>query len=193
MARLILIRHAETDWNLEGRWQGQADVPLNVSGLKQAERMAKTTARLGLTALYSSDLRRATQTAEAIARQTGLAIQFDPRLREIDQGEWEGMFVEDIQTRYADIFQRRKADPWGVSPPGGETALQVNKRVLAAIRDIIQQHPEGVIGIVSHGFSLAVTIAHYQGHPINEVWNLIPENCQVIEIEGVHEKGVNNF
>lgn len=183
MTCLILIRHGETDWNLEGRWQGQADVPLNARGREQAEQVARQLAGCELHAVYSSDLARARQTAEPMARTAGLEVRLEPRLREIDQGEWEGLLIDEIQDRYAATFQERVKDPWSVSPPGGETSRQVHDRVLAAVEEILQSHPGQNVAIVSHGFSLAVIITYFKGHPITRVWELVPKNCEVVKIE----------
>lgn len=96
MTRLILVRHGETDWNVEGRYQGHSDVPLNARGRAQAARLAEALRGSDIRAIYSSDLARARETAEALAHATRLAVQHDPRLREIDQGDWEGMLFLEI-------------------------------------------------------------------------------------------------
>jgi broad specificity phosphatase PhoE len=182
LARLILIRHGETDWNLEGRWQGQTDVPLNARGLEQAEQLAKNLFGTGLTAVYSSDLSRAHRTAEAIARAYGLTVHLEPRLREICQGDWEGKLISHIQSQSPDVLQRRLENPLTFAAPGGETALQVQTRMLAAIENILHRHTQGVTAVVSHGFALAVIIAHYRNLPITKAWDLIPDNCSPVEI-----------
>lgn len=183
MTRLILIRHGETDWNVEGRYQGQSDVPLNAHGREQAARLAEALREADIRAVYSSDLARARETAEALARATGLTVHPDRRLREIDQGEWEGMLFADIQARYAREFERRRADPLSVAPPGGETVGQVRQRVLAAVEDILRRHPAETVAVISHGLALAIVRAEYQGHPIEKVWDLIPENSTPVEIQ----------
>jgi alpha-ribazole phosphatase len=183
MTRLILIRHGETDWNVEGRWQGHADVPLNARGRAQAQEIDESLAGTRIDAIYASDLKRTEETARPLARSQGLEIRIDPRLREIDQGEWQGLLIEEIQNRYADEFRRRRENPLEVAPPGGENALQVRERVLAAVGDILAAHPGRTVAIVSHGFSLAVIRAYFQGVPITKVWNLVPDNGQVVELE----------
>jgi broad specificity phosphatase PhoE len=179
---LILIRHGETDWNLEGRWQGQTDVPLNARGLAQAEQVAADLAWRGLTAIYSSDLSRARQTAEAVARASGLKVHLEPRLREICQGEWEGKLIAEIDGQNEAWLQQRLENPLNFAAPGGETSLQVQRRVVAATENILRRHPDGVTAVVSHGFALAVIIAHYRNLPIEKAWDLIPDNCSPVEI-----------
>ena len=183
MSHLLLIRHGETDWNVEGRWQGQADVALNSRGLLQAEQIANSLCSVKIQAIYSSDLQRALQTAEALARKKELIVQIDPRLREIHQGEWQGLKIEEIETRYAQAFQERKQNPLYVAPPGGETALQVQDRVLEALREISLHHVQDTVAVVSHGFSIAVALAWFYGRSIDNVWELVPKNGAVIEID----------
>jgi broad specificity phosphatase PhoE len=103
MTQLCLIRHGQTDWNLEGRYQGQSDVPLNQTGLAQAQSLAEQLKGQTFAAIYSSDLMRARQTAEPCAKMLGMTIQAEAHLREIDQGEWEVVLVEDIKARYAEL------------------------------------------------------------------------------------------
>jgi len=184
MTRFLFIRHGETDWNREGRWQGQADVPLNAVGLAQAARLAEelyNTAHLD--AIYASDLKRAYQTAEALAAVYGLPIHLDPRLREIHQGEWQGLLVTEIEARYERIFHLRRQDPWSMAPPGGETAADVRKRVVEALAELAARHPYETVAIVAHGFVLAVARAVNAGAAAEDIWKLVPENCTPIFID----------
>jgi len=183
MTRLYLVRHGQTDWNLEGRWQGHADVPLNDRGLQQAAQIAEALAGAGLKAIYSSDLQRARQTAQLLAEAAGLEVRVDARLREIHQGEWQGLLVDEIQARYGEIFHQRHRDPAAFAPPGGETAAQVKARLLEAIGEICRRHPDERVAIVSHGFALALLRTHFGNHPMTDVWGLIPENDEWIEID----------
>jgi probable phosphoglycerate mutase len=167
MTRLVLVRHGETDWNAEGRYQGQSDVPLNATGMAQAKALALRLSGERLDAIYTSDLARAAQTAEALAAETGAPIHREPRLREIDQGEWEGLLLTEIQARYAEEFRRRRLDPLGTRPPGGETVGQV------------REYPSGTVAVVSHGLALALVKVHLAHLPVQEVWDHIPPNVSV--------------
>jgi broad specificity phosphatase PhoE len=182
MTRLILIRHGETDWNVDGRWQGQADVPLNARGQAQARQIAESLRGLKLDAIYSSDLRRAVDTAQPLARIHHLPVRLDARLREIHQGEWQGLLVTEIETRYAGLFHERRVNPIDVAPPGGETVEQVRARVVDVLSEIARNHPGESVAVVSHGFILAVAIVVFEGHAIDEVWSLIPENCTPVDL-----------
>ncbi len=176
MTTIYAVRHGETPWNVEGRYQGQLDPPLNERGHQQAEATARALASLGIEAIYSSDLKRAAQTAEALARLTGLPIVFDPRLREIHQGEWQGVLVEEIQRRWPEVFEGWRRDPWHYRPPGGETLQALRERVLAAIWDIVRRHPEGTVAVFTHKLPIALLKIEFKGAPPDQLWELLPKN-----------------
>lgn len=142
------MRHGETEWNRTRRAQGQADVPLNDEGRAQALEAARELADLDVVAVYSSDLSRAVDTATAIADKHGLDVRTDPRLREIDQGDWEGVPVDEIKARWPELWG--PARHWRARP-GGESPDEVRVRALAALRDIVRRHPEGTVVVASHG------------------------------------------
>jgi alpha-ribazole phosphatase len=186
MTTLLLIRHGETDWNSQQRWQGQADVPLNERGIQQAAEIARSLSQVKIRAIYASDLQRAMQTARAIAEAKGLPVQIDIRLREIHQGEWQGLHIAEIQARYAQEFQLRQADPLHVAPPGGETALEVRDRAAGVLDEIIEHYPHGTVAVVSHGFTIAIILVHCFGIPVERVWELVPKNGTVVRVEDAH-------
>jgi len=148
MTEIYLVRHGETEWNHSKRAQGMADVALNDAGRAQAEEAARRFSHIPLAAVYSSDLQRAADTAEAIASAQGLTVTTDERFREIDQGEWEGLEVEEIRRRWPDL--------WGPARhyskrPGGESPREVRLRSLAGLKDVVAAHPVGNVVIASHG------------------------------------------
>lgn len=183
MTHLCLIRHGQTDWNLEGRYQGQSDVPLNENGLAQARSLIERLNGQTFAAIYSSDLLRARQTAQPIAQALGLPVRFEPRLREINQGEWEGVLIEDIKARYAAIWAQRTMDPASVRPPGGETIREVAARVYAALDEIARLFPTERVLIISHGLSIATAICRDRGIPVGQAYTVIPDNVQPVWME----------
>ncbi len=116
----------------------------------------------------------------------GLAIHTDVRLREIHQGEWQGLSIEQIQEHYASAFQERLNDPLGVAPPGGETAHDVRNRVVQFMEQALEKHPEETVVIVSHGFTIAVIMAHYKKILFDKVWDLVPKNASIQALEIQH-------
>lgn len=181
MTHLILIRHGETKWNVEGRWQGQADTPLNERGREQACQLARELSGVDIQAIYSSDLQRAMETAQPLALAAGLQIHTDVRLREINQGEWQGLRLNEIQARYAELYQRREQDPLDIAPPGGESILQMQQRAFKVLDEILQQHAGETVAIVCHGLTIAVIRVRLEGCLIEEVWSLIPKNGGWVE------------
>jgi broad specificity phosphatase PhoE len=183
MTQLILARHGETDWNREGRYQGQADPPLNAAGQSQAEILAERLAGQPLEAAYSSNLRRALQTARAVARVTGVRLHIDPRLREVNQGEWEGMLATEIAQVYPAEWAACQRDPVHGRPPGGESVEEVAGRVWAAVDDILGRHPVGPVLIVSHALALATLRCHASGVPLAEVHRMALANGSLLRFE----------
>ncbi len=183
MTRFWLARHGETDWNREGRFQGQADLPLNAIGLKQARRLAALLAEADLQALYCSDLQRALQTASIIGARLGLAPIQDCRLREMRLGEWEGMLKEQIIAVDPQLWERRELDPLHVKPPGGENLLELAERVWPAADQIARQYPGRQVLLVAHGVSLACLICRARSLPLERAFQMIPDNAHPDQVE----------
>jgi broad specificity phosphatase PhoE len=174
--QLYLIRHGQTDWNVEGRYQGQTDQPLNATGRAQAEALAQQLAPLRFEAVYSSNLLRAVETAQIVAVALGLTVQLDPRLREINQGEWEGQLVADIARLYRTAWADRTHNPLLARAPGGESVAEVAARLADAAGDFARRHPAGPVLVVSHGLALATLICQARQRPLAEAYQAIPEN-----------------
>lgn len=174
---LWLVRHGQTDWNLEGRYQGQTDLPLNATGLAEAERAAALLAGQPIDAIYTSDLRRAEQTAAAIARACGIPYRVEARLREIDLGEWEGELFADIKARHPELIEARRRDPLDFRAPGAESLREVAERVCEATDAIAARHPGETVVIVSHGVALAPLITRAAGEDLAQAYRFIPDNA----------------
>jgi broad specificity phosphatase PhoE len=183
MTRFCLIRHGQTDWNVEGRYQGQFDAPLNDIGREQARELGEKLRDLSFAAIYSSDLIRARKTAEIIASFIHLPVSLEPRLREINQGEWEGKHISAIKTRYTRLWKQRMTDPANVRPPKGETIGEVAQRAYAALVEISHTYPSDNILIVSHGLTLAAILCSTRAIPIGEAYEVIPENTEPVWID----------
>ena len=166
MTTLLLVRHGETDWNAERRWQGHADVPLNERGREQARALAERLAGESIDAIYSSDLSRARDTADIVGARLDVPVAVDPDLREIDVGAVEGLTAEESEA----------FDGWQ-----GEPHEAHSQRVLAAINRIAARHPAERILVVTHGGSMRRVHEHLglEGGPF--------ENCAVWMC--VHEDG----
>ena len=159
--KVFLVRHGATSWNKEKRAQGHADIDLNEEGHKQAAAVATELAHIDLDAVYSSDLKRAVDTASAIAAAHGLPVQIDKDFREIDQGEWEGLTTDEIRERWPDLWG---PDRHYNARPGGESPQQVRERALAALDRAVEANPNAKIAIISHGGTIRWLSAEALGY-----------------------------
>ena len=152
--RVILIRPGETDWNRMGRWQGWVAAPLSPHGRKQAQALANFVRNIGMSALYTSDLKRAVETAERLAEPLGKPPMLDARLRERNIGDWQGLTLDEMRAWYADEYAKLLSDPDGYCIPGGESRNDVRKRMRAAFDEIVSKETGETIGILSHTTAL---------------------------------------
>ena len=166
-ARVVLIRHGETEWNREGRIQGyHADSPLTASGHAQAHLLAERLASEAFDALHSSDAGRTRQTATPICAATGLEVVYDATLRERNYGLFEGRTYREVEREYPEAFQKfRTRDPYYV-PPNGESAVQFRDRVVAALERIAEGAAGGV-AVITHGGVLGMMYRHVTGTPLD--------------------------
>lgn len=176
---LYLIRHGETAWNADGRFQGQQNTPLNEAGRTQARITARALADQHFDALYTSDLARAAQTAELIAAPHGLPSCPDDRLREVSFGEWEGLALPEIAVRWPELIAAWRADLLRTRPPGGETLEELQTRINAAVRDIHRRLPDGHVAIVAHGGSLRAIVTLALGADLSMFRRLRLDNCSL--------------
>ena len=156
-----LVRHGETDWNKAGRWQGHANVPLSSRGQAQAhalaDRWSRDPAALGLGPLFCSDLDRCVETAAPLGRLLGLDPQLDPRLRELDVGDWSGKIRSEIAQRSPEELARFDAEDPEARAPGGETRSEIRLRAHGFMSELADRFPDSRIVVVTHrGFIQAL-------------------------------------
>jgi len=161
MTTVYLARHGESDWNVERRWQGHADRPLTARGREQAELLAGRLADVKLDAVYASDLRRAWETAQAVAATRGLEVVRLPELREVDVGSWSGCTRDECAERFPEAFARWQQG--GSGWDDGESYEEMGERIVEAIRTIAAEHPDGAVLVVSHGGPIRAVHAHALG------------------------------
>ena len=183
--RIIIWRHGRTEWNVLARFQGQADIPLDEVGYAQAARAAEVLAAYRPAGLYSSDLSRSYQTAEMLARRTGLDIITDKRLREIHVGSWEGSLGKEIREADPELARRLWAGEDVRRSPTGESPSEVAERmaeVLTEIAEAAEDH--STVVVVTHGLSGRVGACRFVGLPF-EHWRLFGglSNCAWVSID----------
>ena len=179
MAKLYLVRHGETDYNNALRFQGQTDIPLNQTGIRQAEKVAGFFKDIPLQAIYTSSLKRARTTAEIIGKRKGIEPQVTDALREMSFGIWENMNSNDIQKKYAKEWKDFFASPAGTKIPQGESMSDVQKRAYPVVQQILDQHPEGDVAFIAHGGIIRVMICTMLGLDLNRAWHLHVGNASV--------------
>jgi glucosyl-3-phosphoglycerate phosphatase len=176
---LLLVRHGETDWNRDGRWQGHSDTQLNDVGRDQAVRVAGELD--GVDVVYASDLARARETAEIVAARLGLPVRLDERLRERSFGGWEGKTAPEIEAEFRDAHASWIAGE-GPGAEDAEAFADFAARVQAFLADILARHPDGTVLVVAHGGSIRVIHALASGLDYVRDHRSIPAvpNCTVV-------------
>ncbi len=162
--RLFLVRHGQTESNRLNLVLGRDDVPLNERGLWQAERVARALAREPLAAVYSSPLRRALDTARAVAAPHGLAVQIEQGLIEMDIGEVDGLTLAEVGSRYPGLLKAWASEEGPDQPmPGGERLVDVQERAWAAVQDLAARHADETVAAVAHNFVILTLLVRVLG------------------------------
>jgi broad specificity phosphatase PhoE len=182
MTELWLVRHGQTDWNLEGRYQGHYDIPLNAVGLQQASRLAEKLAGESFDAIYCSDLLRARVTAETVAERLSMPVILLPGLREINQGDWQGRYLADVRAEFGEPNPNAGEEMLHERAPGGESVAEVAARLKLAADGIAAAHPAGKVLVVTHGLALATLVCQARNIPLQQVYQQIPDNTVVAVI-----------
>lgn len=176
-ARLIVVRHGETLWNTQGRWQGHDDSSLTPKGLSQAEAVGRHLSNEDFSIIYTSDLGRARHTAEIIADATGKTVKSETRLRERHLGVFQGLTVSEMAEQYPELFHQYQQGDSNFIIPEGESLQQKHNRSIACFTDIASRHPGDAIVVVTHGGVINALARHAAGIPLDaevsplKIWN----------------------
>jgi broad specificity phosphatase PhoE len=186
-ATLILVRHGQTDWNVNGRYMGWMDEALNEEGLRQAERVAQRLAQWPMYAVYSSPLKRAVGTAEIVARPHSLPVERMEDLGEMRIGAWEGMFAGDIAVRFPNLWKTWRTNPGDFRMPGGESLREVRERAIRAFGKIMDCSEGRTVLAVTHDVVVRLLVAHCLGvgEDIYRRLEVVNASITVIERDGV--------
>jgi broad specificity phosphatase PhoE len=168
-----MVRHGETNWNLERRFQGHADTSLNDTGRAQAAELAESLAGEDLTVVYTSPLRRASETAAIIGDRLGVDVRPLEALREIDVGDWQGLTVDDVKESHPEL------EDWRSGWPGGETYDELSARVVPALVALGADHTDERLLAVTHAGPVRAALAASMGLSYDDARPLIGplENC----------------
>lgn len=182
MTTIIFVRHGETLWNKELRYQGQQDSPLSSSGLLQAEKVGEFLRNRPIDAVYSSDLKRALLTAEAIAKHHQLSPKVDRRLREMSFGVWEGKTRDEVRLEYPDLWDARGRNNIETRIPQGELPGEVVQRLRSFLKELVTDAADQTIVVVSHGGTLRFTLASLLHIPLERSASLHQSNTGISEM-----------
>ena len=182
--RILLLRHGETDWNLQGRCQGVTDLDLNERGRQQARDIAAYLSTERITAIYSSDLKRALHTAEFIRRPHDLEVTVDSNFRELNHGAFEGLTFSDIRACFPDFLKKWRSEPADLIIPRGERLVDVEERAWKAMERIVRSHSSDETAVVvSHNFAILAILCRITGTPLNGYRSFHIEPCGLTHIQ----------
>ena len=165
---MILIRHGQTIWNESGRFQGFSDVALSAEGEQQAQSLAKSLKDLDLVAIYTSPLTRARETARIVARYHNCAVTVEKGLKELNQGELEGLTAQDLTDKFPEFFKKWIIQPGMIHLPKGESLKDLQDRAWASVEGILKRHSEGNVVIVAHSFVNRVILCRILALSLND-------------------------
>jgi broad specificity phosphatase PhoE len=186
MTCIILVRHGQTEWNRVERFRGRADVPLNETGLAQAEATGlRIHGEWQPSAVYSSPLSRAVRTAEAIAKHFNLPVQIHPGMADIDYGEWQGLTPDEVRDRWPAALHAWYHQPDQAIIPGGETLAQLRSRGMSAVNELSARHAEQTIVLVGHTVINRIILLGVLGLGNERFWHIKQDTCaiNVFEVE----------
>ncbi|SDK69733.1 alpha-ribazole phosphatase [Natronincola ferrireducens] len=183
MTKLYLIRHGETEENANRRFCGWTDVSLNQLGKSQALRLTNAFKNIEIDVMYTSNLRRAKETAEAIKGDKNYPIHEITSLRELNFGRVEGLTIEEIQKNYPEVYRELENDYVRVKFPDGESLQEMHERVVNALEEILHQHREKHIAIIAHSGVIRSMVAHLITGNISYHWNFKVDHCSISIIE----------
>lgn len=175
MARLILVKHGQTNWSKENRVQGALDIPLNSEGKKEAEGISRELSKFKIDAMYSGPASCSFATAHEIAIPHKLKVKKIDALKELNHGVWQGLRINDIKKRYKKQFNIWKASPASGRPPKGESISVAYDRAVSAMHKIIDKHKDENICVVSGEVTLSLIKCYLKNIDVEKIWKLIPQ------------------
>ena len=183
MIEIILARHGETDWNVSETFRGRADVPLNEAGRKQAEMLGEYLGQEQIDFIYSSPLKRAVETARAIAGRRKLEVNAVENLTDFHFGEWQGLSRSEVAEKYPELYRDWLDTPEQVRIPGGESLEDVRSRVVPFVEDAVMRCGEGRIVFVSHRVVHKILVCSFLGLDMSHFWNIRIDTCGLTRID----------
>ena len=176
MTEIIIARHGQTEWNVGEVFRGRIDVELDETGMKQAKLLAEYLSDTRVDAIYSSPLRRALKTAEAIASRHQPEVEIAPGLIDFDYGKWQGLPHQEVKDKYQELYAEWITNPHKVKMPDGESLNDVRRRAIGVVDEIIARY-EGTVVLVAHRVVNKVLICALLGLDDSHFWNIKQDTC----------------
>ncbi|OGO01177.1 MAG: hypothetical protein A2Y59_05435 [Chloroflexi bacterium RBG_13_52_14] len=183
VTHFILVRHGQTGWNKQERFRGWVDIDLDETGLRQAEAVAHRVTQWKVDAVYSSSLKRAVSTAQAIARQFNLSVVTLDGITDMNFGDWQGLAIEEVKDRYPEQFDLWLNSPHRLKIPGGETLDEVRERAVAVIDELGARHVGETIAVVAHRVVCKVLLLSFLGLDNSHFWQIAQDTTAVNAFE----------
>ena len=181
------MRHGETVWNQQFRIQGgSSDTDLSQNGIDQAQKLGLALRDIAISAIYSSPLKRALDTAQAIASQLGLEVNIEPALKEMEVGDLEGIPIAELGTNFSRYMIEWRKGEGTAKLPGGESLIDLSERVWTAVQSMIKNIGHGNVVLVSHYFVTVAIICRALGMPVTQIGRIRVQNASisVLDLEG---------
>ena len=175
---LVLVRHGQTAWNVGEVFRGRADIELNEMGRRQAQLLGEFLSVPAIEAIYSSPLKRALDTARAVAAHHKLDVRISEGLNDMDFGEWEGVQADVVKQRFPEVYSAWSRTPEHAAVPGGETLAAVKQRAVATVNDVVSRHAGRVV-LVTHRVIAKITTLALLGLDESRFWNIAVDTCGV--------------
>ena len=190
MGTLLIVRHAETEWNAVGRIQGHTDIGLSEKGAEQARSLGARLAGLSIDAAYSSDLKRTSETAKIALGGRDIVLNETPMLREYHKGAFEGLTLPEIKAQFPEEYPRYLEKNLDYAPKGGESTREVSARMAKIIGQIKADHLNETVLLVSHGGVLRAAMVSLLGMPLEGNWSFVFGNCGLTTVDTFEDNAV---
>jgi len=186
MTEFILVRHGETAWNVAEVFRGRTDIELSDTGIRQAELLAEYLSSIKIDAIYSSPMKRALQTAEAIAGYSKCRVNITPGLIDFNFGKWQGLSKQQVEDKYKELYAEWVSRPERVKMPDGESLDDVGERAMTVVDEVAGKY-KGTVILVSHRVVNKVIICALLGLDNSHFWNIKLDTCGITIF--TYEKG----
>ncbi|SHH50023.1 histidine phosphatase family protein [Tepidibacter thalassicus] len=183
MNKFFIVRHGQTEWNIQGKTQGHGNSSLTEKGKEETKKLAIKLSKYNIDYIYSSDLGRTMETSNIISSVLQKEVIYDKNLREINFGKWEGLTIDEIKNQYSDIYKIWRNEPHNALIPDAENLISLKERLLKCINSLNKKHRNSNILLVSHGMSIKVLLLSLLGSDLSNLYRIKQDNTALNIVE----------